>query len=131
MAMTMDANHVGLVTKDRTSKFQDAFIEKPGREFGAKLISWLNEGSTNIDQEIKGKMVEIGNTLKSIAEDGTQFFSNPEIESIRSMLKKLTDQKPEDKLASVNKILEEQKKILKARTKLGSVFFFSWDKNSC
>ena len=45
MAMTMDANHVGMVTKDRTGKFQDKFIEKPGKEFGQQLIAWLNEGS--------------------------------------------------------------------------------------
>jgi hypothetical protein len=39
MAMTMDINHVGLVTKDRTSKFQDQFIKKPGKELGKQLIA--------------------------------------------------------------------------------------------
>lgn len=37
MAMTMDGNHYGAVTKDRTGKFQDKFIEKPGKEFGKQL----------------------------------------------------------------------------------------------
>jgi len=45
MAMTMNANHVGFVTKDRTSKYQDKFIEKPGKKMGGELIAWLNEGA--------------------------------------------------------------------------------------
>lgn len=51
MAMTMDANHVGLVTKDRTGKFQDMFIEKPGKELGEQLLDWLNTGADIIPQE--------------------------------------------------------------------------------
>jgi hypothetical protein len=45
MAMTLDANHVGLITKDRTGKFQDKFIEKPGQDFGVALTAWLQEGA--------------------------------------------------------------------------------------
>ena len=36
--------HVGTIEKDRTGKFQDAIIDKPGEEFGAELAAWLNEG---------------------------------------------------------------------------------------
>ena len=50
MAMTMDANHVGLVTKDRTGKFQDRFIDKPGKELGTELLDWLNTGAEVIEQ---------------------------------------------------------------------------------
>ena len=44
MAISMDANHFGAVTKDRTGKFQDKFIEKPGKDFGKQLIAWLTSG---------------------------------------------------------------------------------------
>jgi hypothetical protein len=33
------------VLKDRTGKFQDAIIEKPGEEFGRDLLAWLNDGA--------------------------------------------------------------------------------------
>ena len=36
--------HVGTIEKDRTGKFQDAIIDKPGEEFGAELAAWLSEG---------------------------------------------------------------------------------------
>ena len=32
------------VTKDRTSKYQDATIEKPGEDLGRELAAWLSEG---------------------------------------------------------------------------------------
>jgi hypothetical protein len=50
MAMTMDASHTGHVTKDRTGKFQDKYIKKPGKEFGEQLIAWLNEGAAPLPQ---------------------------------------------------------------------------------
>ena len=60
MAMTMDSNHVGLVTKDRTGKFQDAFISKPGIDFGKQLIAWLHEGATDWVQEAARLTKEAG-----------------------------------------------------------------------
>jgi hypothetical protein len=45
LAMTMDIKHFGNITKDRTGKFQDQFIEKPGKTFGQDLVEWLNIGA--------------------------------------------------------------------------------------
>jgi hypothetical protein len=42
--MSINVNHVGNVAKDRTGKYQDRFIEKPGAEFGKELIAWLAQG---------------------------------------------------------------------------------------
>jgi len=39
--MQMSVDHICQVIKDRTGKFQDRLIEKPGEEFGAELIDWL------------------------------------------------------------------------------------------
>lgn len=43
--MSISAEHVAYVEKDRTGKFQDATIDKPGEDFGKKLAAWLNSGA--------------------------------------------------------------------------------------
>jgi hypothetical protein len=42
--MEMDQKHLATITKDRTGKFQDETIEKPGEEFGIALHDWLTSG---------------------------------------------------------------------------------------
>lgn len=42
--MEMNVDHYGTVIKDRTGKFQDRIIERPGEDFGAELLAWLSEG---------------------------------------------------------------------------------------
>jgi hypothetical protein len=44
LLMQMSEDHIGHVIKDRTGKFQDQLLEKPGEEFGASLKAWLSEG---------------------------------------------------------------------------------------
>lgn len=44
MLITLSPDHIATVEKDRTSKFQDRLITKPGEEFGEELIAWLNSG---------------------------------------------------------------------------------------
>jgi hypothetical protein len=44
MTMGLNGEHIALITKDRTGKFQDKSIDKPGEDFGKELIAWLNEG---------------------------------------------------------------------------------------
>jgi hypothetical protein len=44
MLFEIDADHMCTIIKDRTGKFQDKIIEKPGEEFGEELYAWLNEG---------------------------------------------------------------------------------------
>jgi hypothetical protein len=38
-------DHLMTVIKDRTGKFQDKVIDKPGEEFGEALVAWLSEGA--------------------------------------------------------------------------------------
>jgi hypothetical protein len=45
LLLEISTDHIAEVIKDRTSKFQDKIIEKPGVEFGKELIDWLNTGS--------------------------------------------------------------------------------------
>jgi hypothetical protein len=44
IVLRMDQDHNALITKDRTGKFQDQIIKKPGKDFGEKLITWLSTG---------------------------------------------------------------------------------------
>jgi len=48
--MEITTGHFATITKDRTSKFQDQVIDRPGKEFGKEMIEWLNEGSAPIKQ---------------------------------------------------------------------------------
>ena len=42
----MSTEHIGHVIKDRTGRFQDELIDKPGEEFGKALNDWLSDGVT-------------------------------------------------------------------------------------
>lgn len=42
LLVEMNQNHQATVSKDRTGKFQDQVIDKPGEAFGVQLLEWLN-----------------------------------------------------------------------------------------
>lgn len=44
LLMEMSTEHVATIIKDRTGRFQDVIISKPGEEFGGQLAAWLNDG---------------------------------------------------------------------------------------
>jgi len=125
MAMTMDSSHIGRVTKDRTGKFQDKFITKPGKDFGQQLIAWLNEGAApptapakSFEQQCTDAMLEIGNVLDS--EDfGKRVFTVEEKNAVREEMRKELARVPkndfESKLGYINSVLEVQKLILHSR----------------
>jgi nucleoside-triphosphatase THEP1 len=46
----MNQQHQAIITKDRTGKFQDETIEKPGEDFGAALYDWLSSGKAEIPE---------------------------------------------------------------------------------
>jgi hypothetical protein len=50
MLLELGTEHFCTVIKDRTGKYQDKIIEKPGEDFGKELISWLNSGSVSTQQ---------------------------------------------------------------------------------
>jgi len=43
--LEISAEHVARVIKDRSGRFQDRLLEKPGREFGRELAAWLSDGA--------------------------------------------------------------------------------------
>lgn len=48
LLLEIGVEHFANVIKDRTGKFQDATIEKPGENFGKELADWLGQGITSL-----------------------------------------------------------------------------------
>jgi hypothetical protein len=48
LLMELDQNHQATVTKDRTGKYQDVVIDKPGEDFGLALYEWLASGEAEV-----------------------------------------------------------------------------------
>lgn len=45
LLLELSTDHIVNVIKDRTGKFQDRLIEKPGEDFGEELAAWLSDGA--------------------------------------------------------------------------------------
>lgn len=45
LLVEISTEHIANVIKDRTGKFQDKLLEKPGEEFGRDLAAWLSDGA--------------------------------------------------------------------------------------
>jgi hypothetical protein len=44
LLLEISTEHIGHVIKDRTGKFQDKLIDRPGEDFGQQLAAWLSDG---------------------------------------------------------------------------------------
>jgi len=44
LLVELSTDHIANVIKDRSGRFQDKLIEKPGEEFGRALADWLSDG---------------------------------------------------------------------------------------
>lgn len=72
LLMEISTEHIGHVIKDRTGKFQDLMIEKPGEKFGLQMKSWLEDGEVDLvsyakevfDGEEVDSVVEAANTVE-------------------------------------------------------------------
>jgi hypothetical protein len=62
MLMEVSTEHIVNVIKDRTGKFQDKLIEKPGPKFGKEIASWLNEGAEP-EPTVEDLIAEIQSTM--------------------------------------------------------------------
>jgi hypothetical protein len=45
MLIELNVEHACQIIKDRTGKYQDKIIDKPGEDFGKELVAWLNNGA--------------------------------------------------------------------------------------
>ena len=60
LLMEINQEHTGHIIKDRTGKFQDLMITKPGAELGKQMKAWLEDGTID--------MVEFAKTAFSAEE---------------------------------------------------------------
>jgi len=115
MVMELNANHYGTIIKDRTNKFQDEIVQKPGIEFGKRLADWLKDGAVPMENQIKNVLDEIGNIIKSRSEKDEPYFTDDEYKSIKKMCIDSMSQSQEVRLEFLQKILKDQKEILHNR----------------
>jgi hypothetical protein len=85
LLMELTQRHEAVVTKDRTGKFQDETIEKPGEEFGAALYDWLTGGR----EEIPAGPAPAGKTavkpVKEAALETKQETETPAVRQVESL----------------------------------------------
>lgn len=59
MLFELNTEHTATVIKDRTGKYQDEIIEKPGEDFGKDLLAWLSDGKKSETlEELKEKVTK-------------------------------------------------------------------------
>lgn len=68
MLMELSTDHIVNVIKDRTGKFQDKLIEKPGPKFGKEIADWLNEGAEP-EPTVEDLIAEIQATMSDWTDD--------------------------------------------------------------
>jgi hypothetical protein len=107
--------HLATIIKDRTGKFQDRIIEKPGKSFGEELVAWLNEGVVTVNMQITDTIREIGNIYKSKSEKNVPYFTDEELEDGRVKCRVSLNMTIEQRLEYLQSHLNEQKKILHKR----------------
>lgn len=121
--------HNAHIIKDRTGKFQDMVIEKPGKDFGKELIDWLNEGEARETKEPEKKaepektllekhkelLNEITNLVKSKAPTGKDIFTADEIKSYSAECKALNKLSTKETVDGFEKVITELKDRIQKR----------------
>jgi hypothetical protein len=85
--MSINVNHVGNITKDRTGKYQDRFIEKPGAEFGKELIEWLAQGAESFAEKREAILNEMSSIFQQKDDEEIPYFSEEERAEVRAYSK--------------------------------------------
>jgi hypothetical protein len=64
LLLEISPDHYANIIKDRTGKYQDKQIEKPGEDFGHELIEWLKDGKSLADvrAEKVQRVIDLVNT---------------------------------------------------------------------
>ena len=139
LLLEMNQKHEAVVTKDRTGKFQDETIEKPGEDFGIALYDWLNCGtaakqevetetqpeakppapkknaSNASDDSLKKRSMAVIKDIGSIvtaSENGKEYFSEDERNEARQLIKdtKFTEEGFKELLTLKDFLTEEREK---------------------
>ena len=101
LLLELSTEHVANVIKDRTDKFQDQTIEKPGEELGAALQAWLSEGepvvyanvelSEKIRARAKAHHIDLAPVLAKARADDVARLTQAQAEKTWDWLEKKTN----------------------------------------
>ncbi|MCB2146605.1 MAG: ATP-binding protein [Deltaproteobacteria bacterium] len=69
LLMNIDVNHTAIIEKDRTGKYQDFAIDKPGESFALDLIDWIMDGERVPYKGSKEELLSMGKSLNLTGED--------------------------------------------------------------
>jgi hypothetical protein len=83
LLVELSVDHIANVIKDRTGKFQDKMIDKPGEDFGRQLAAWLNEGTRPAALPASGAVASGGVATAPEAVPANHADSGPVGESTR------------------------------------------------
>src|SRR3990167_2388765 len=72
LLLELSPDHIGTAIKDRSGKFQDVIIEKPGEDFGASLAAWLSDGTP----PVPAKPAPAASVAQAPATNGTKAKSS-------------------------------------------------------
>jgi hypothetical protein len=61
LLMEMTVEHYATIIKDRTGRYQDKVLDRPGEEFGAEVAAWLQEGAPlPRDNQLLESLIKLG-----------------------------------------------------------------------
>lgn len=69
--LELTTEHVANVLKDRTGKWQDKLVDKPGEDFGRELAAWLGDGEAVVQMISVEQRRELASVAKASGHDGT------------------------------------------------------------
>ena len=98
MLLEINVEHFAVVLKDRTGKYQDSHIDKPGEDFGKELSDWLQDG-VSIEDERKELLKKL-KACKEVEEINELYKQNKKIIN-DDMIAKFSEKK-----SSINKSKE-------------------------
>src|SRR5262249_55026586 len=108
LLMELSADHFATVTKDRSGKYQDEIIEKPGQEMGAALVAWLSEGEPEKPtDEIRRLCVSLGYSDNSLMKWLVTKWSVKSDLTLKAMLESLSEEQISQTIDLFTKKLEE------------------------
>jgi len=94
LLVELSVEHVARVLKDRTGKFQDQLIDKPGEDLGAALAEWLSDGEAvpAVQLASDDQIRVIGELVKSTGADEQRMLAHFNVRDLAHMTPEQADQ---------------------------------------
>lgn len=139
--MEISVEHIAVIQKDRSGKFQDKTIEKPGEEFGQALAAWLDQGEETPARPAlaavpKPEIVEEKTSSATLAAAAAEAdgkvkerrkkaigFVDSYVRKLASITATVTGASTEAELATARKVFEVEKARLDPATRGGLQHF--------